>query len=171
MKHRVLEAIRSDAFLVRFGVTGNARAIHRALERSEEVDAIRLALYQGEIDEESLRDLVAGLFRGFQPGVLFAHDLTLAAVAVVLENRPTRTAEEFVSELARVDCPELPLASRVAQECLRVQMRQSGSLSRVCRLGTPDGLPARWEEAPTFLEMDCGQHRADVTFEGPSCRS
>ncbi len=134
MNHPALEALKSDGFLVRLGVTSNARAIHRALERSEEVNAVRLALYQGHVNEEMLRDFVAQLLQVFQPGVLFPYDLTVAAVAVVLESRPSRVAEELLSELARLDRPELPLAIRVGRECLRVQMRLAGNISRVCTL-------------------------------------
>jgi hypothetical protein len=171
MNHQVLKAIQGDHFLVRFGVTSNARALHRALERSVEVDSIRLALYQGQIDEETLREFVGHLLQGFQPGVLFPYDVTLAAVAVVLETRPTRLAEELVSELSRVDRPELPMAIRVAQECRQVQLRQPGNISRICSLLAPGDLPSTWKETPTFVETDCDQLRKDVTYGTELCQS
>jgi hypothetical protein len=48
-------------------------------------------MYQGQIDEESLPDFTVGLLQRFQPGVLFPYDVSLAAVAVVLESRPQNT--------------------------------------------------------------------------------
>jgi hypothetical protein len=164
MNHPALEALKSDDFLVRLGVTSNARAIHRALERSAEVDLVRLAMYQGQIDEDSLRDFTARLLQTFQPGVLFPYDLSLAALAVVLESRPTRLAEELLSELARVDRPELPLAIRVGQECLRVQSRFAGNISRIFNLVPATLMPSNWEEAPAFVETDCEEHHEDVVY-------
>jgi len=65
MNHPALEPLKSDGFLVRLGVTSNARAIHRALERSEEVDAVRLAMYQGQVDEECCAISPLSFSRGF----------------------------------------------------------------------------------------------------------
>lgn len=171
MNHPALEALKSAGFLVRMGVTSNARAIHRALERCAEVGAIRQAIYQGQIDEDTLRQFIAGLLQEFQPGFLFPYDLTLAAVAVVLENRPTRLAEEVLSDLARLKCPELPLGIRVGQECLRVQLRLAGNSSRVCNLVPIGAMPPTWEESPPLVETDCEQHREDVMYGTQVCPS
>lgn len=122
MSHPVLIALQRDEFLIRFGVTSNARALHRALERSEEVAAVRLALYQGPINDEILRGFVEKILQQLQPGVLFPYDGTLAAVAVVVEYRPTHFADQFLSLLSRLNHPELPLAIRVGRECLRVHL-------------------------------------------------
>jgi hypothetical protein len=164
MFHPVLEALCADEFAVRIGITNNVKAIHRALERSEEVDAARLALYQGQIDEEVLRRFVVKLLQEYRPGQLFPFDVAIAAVAVIVESRPTRFADEFLTKLSRLQRPELPVAVRIGRECERIQSRLAGNISRTYTFISSFEMPDRWEEAPTLVEKDCEQVRQDVVY-------
>lgn len=155
MNHPTLSVLTSDEFLVRLGTTSNARAVHRALQRSGEVEAVRLALRQGQLDDEDLRDFVAGLLQQFQPGDLFPYDVTLAAVAVAVELRPTPFADELLSQLARLKRHEFPLAIGVARECDNVHSRLAGNASRSFAMAPPREMCCRWEPAPTFVKSDC----------------
>jgi hypothetical protein len=165
MTHPALQVLQSDDFLVRFGVTSNARAMHAALRRSDEVENVRDALYQGQIDEQTLRDFVSGLLESFRVGELLPFDVTLAAVAVAVESRPTPFVDEFLSELSRLQRREFPIAIRVAQECRRVHSQLTGDVTRIGHMQLDDGTPAGWEQAHTFVEEDCQEQRADFVYE------
>ena len=115
MDHPKLNVVTSDEFAVKLAFLSNARALHRRLQRSKEVEDIRKALSSGELTDDSIRRFVATLLRTLQPGQLFSHDLALAVIAVVLETRATAFAEEFLLELAGLEMAELPMAIRVAR--------------------------------------------------------
>ena len=58
MDHHVLAKIKSDEFAVRFALISNPRAVHRALQRSEEIEDLKIAVAQEQISEGTLRRFV-----------------------------------------------------------------------------------------------------------------
>lgn len=156
MRHRVFEQLTSENFLLKFGIISNSRAVHRALELSDEVAQLSIALFQGEIDEKSIRRFVSQLLSELQIGKLFPYDMTLAAIAVAIQRRPTAFAEEFLLDLARLDRAEMPISIRVARHAARVHSQIPRNKITVCSLVPPDQLPAGWREIPALVESETG---------------
>ena len=96
-------------------------ALRRALQRSPEVRLIRESLKIGALDEEAIGHFVESLMTDLKPGMPFAHDLTLSALAVALDQRGTGFAEKFLEELAGLQAAEMSMSIRVARECLRAK--------------------------------------------------
>jgi len=148
MVHHVLENLRTDEFAVRFSLVSNLRAVHRALQRSKEVEELRSALCTGEVTEETLSVFTTSLLKDFEGGKRFPHELALAAVAVALETRPTPFAEEFVLDLARLELAELPIAIRVARKACQERLAVSASKTKIVPLVGEEALSAGWQKAP-----------------------
>ena len=119
MGEKLLGQLISDLFVVSVGTVLTPQTLRRFLLRSEEVRGIREALRQGAITEETLRGFIASLLADFRVGRRFEHELALAALAVVVERRPTDFAEEFLLDLAKLKLAEMPLCIRVARGCLK----------------------------------------------------
>ena len=118
MASKVLADLTSDAFLVSLGVISSAEGLKRHLQQSEYVKAVARALSSGEVSEQRIRQFVSELMRSFKPGDQFFYDPVLAALAVVMQNRYTPFADEYLLDLARVGrIVEFPFSSKVAQLC------------------------------------------------------
>ena len=89
MTVELLERLKSDAFAAEAVFLSTPSALRRFLVGTTEVAAIKQALRQGGITEDSLRRFVADLMTDLRRGERFPHELPLAALAVVLERRPT----------------------------------------------------------------------------------
>ncbi len=134
MTHSTLHSLTDDGFLGELGIVGNPRALRSLLRRSEQVQSVRDALASGQVKDESVRKFVEGLLQQLKPNQLFPYDLSLAAIAVLLESRATSFADEYLFDLARLQRPELPMAIRVARECAKVQSQTPSNRTAVCRL-------------------------------------
>ncbi len=163
MTHKVLETLKTDEFAVRFSYISNPRAIHRALQRSEEVETLQLALRNGEITEEAIRGFSTALLRDLEYGQRFPNELAIAAIAVALESRPTSFAEEFVMDLARLELPELPIAIRVARGACQELLQLPGNKTKVFRIAEEEELTADWQWAPEARQVVVSQ--SEVSFE------
>ena len=138
-----LMSLRDDEFLAVLGCVSNPRALINALRSSEQVRNVRRSVSSGGLDESRIRQFVSSLLNEFRPGQLFPWDLTLAALAVVLEGRQTAFAEEYVHDLARLDLIELPRSSRVAREVVTLRLRLPKYESRFFVISGAI-VPARW---------------------------
>ena len=163
MAHQVLEALKTDEFALRFSYISSPRAIHRALQRSKDVEMLQLALQTGEITEETLRGFSAALLRDLEYGRRFPHELAIAAIAVALEARPTPFAEEFVMDLARLELPELPIAIRVAREACRELLRLPSNKTKAFSIAREEAPIAEWQRAPDARRVMVSQ--SEVSFE------
>ena len=155
MSASVLEQLKSDDFFMRGGCLSTASAIRRSLSRAPEVAAVRRALKQQAITEDTLRQFVSTLLRDLRLGERFPHDLTLAALSVVLERRATDFAEEFLRDLSRLRLAEMSICIRVARECLR--SRRSMTHNTFKHFPSPgngeDPLPFSIGDSPEFLSQ------------------
>jgi len=136
MCRKLLDELFSDSFVMSLAVLSTPRALRRQLLRTNEVREIREALWQGAITEETLREFVSSLLVGLHVGERFKHELALAALAVLLERRPTEFAEEFLLDLAKLKLAEMPLCIRVARECLKHRMTITQNKAKDFRLWT-----------------------------------
>jgi len=114
----VLDRLLSDDLLANACAFSTAPPLRQFFARRAEVREVGEALRRGSVGEEAVRDFLARLLGDLTAGVLFRHDLTVAALAVALEELRTPFADEFLRELADLRLAEVPLAPRVAQEVL-----------------------------------------------------
>jgi hypothetical protein len=111
--------LKSEEFEVEVGHILPAAALRVRLHSLPEVRRAIAVLNQGALSENGIRRFVATLMAEFRPGQRFPYDLGLAALAVVLERRPTEFADEYLRHLARLKLAEMPVSIRVARECLK----------------------------------------------------
>jgi hypothetical protein len=114
-----LEYIASDEFAESLGTHSTAISLRRCLLRSERVRRLREALISGSIEEDGIRRFIATLLADFKRGEAFEHEIALAAIAVVIENRNSKLAEDYLIDLARTKVVELATCRRVAALCAR----------------------------------------------------
>ena len=115
----VLDHLKSEEFALSVGFPATPIALCQVLRRTEAVHNLRRCLEQGAVSEETIRAFVSALLAGFRVGQRFEHETVLAALAVVLERRPTDFAEEFLLDLAKLKLAEMSRCIRVARECLK----------------------------------------------------
>jgi hypothetical protein len=135
MNTGVLQDLVSDEFGVDAGFLGTPAGLHDYLRRSRQVSAIREALRQGALTEDSIRRFVASLMDDLHRGTRFPHELAISALAVSLESRQTDFAEDFLLDLARLETVEMSLSIRVARECLKHRFHLRRTKAREFRLG------------------------------------
>jgi hypothetical protein len=130
----VLEQLKSEEFAVSAAFLSTPASLRRFLARSGEVAAIRQALREGAIAEDSIRQFVSSLLQDFRRGERFQHELAVSALAVALEARATGFAEEFLRDLSRLRLAEMSLCSLVASECLKDRVSLAQNTAKVFEL-------------------------------------
>lgn len=118
---RELSRLASKEFLDEIGFVLPSVPMHRLLRSRPEVQVLKTSLKLGRISEKEVRLFVSGLLRTFEPGCVFAYDMTLAAIAAAMEHWSHSFAEEYLLDLARVLRNELRCSCRVARECLKAR--------------------------------------------------
>ncbi len=139
MSIHVLERLKSGEFALSVGFLSTPGPLRRFVRKTKEVERVQLALSQGAITEETIRSFVSDLMSDLHRGERFPHELPLAALAVVLETRPTGFAEEFLHDLSRLRLAEMSLCIRVARECLKHRPQLARTNSKQFDLGTRYG--------------------------------
>jgi hypothetical protein len=119
MSSNILDRLMADELLANAGAFSTAASLRQFFGHASEVHEIRKALRQGMLTEDSIQAFATTLLAELRKGVLFKHDLTLAALAVVLEGQATPFAEEFLRNFAGLSLAEMPLGPRVAREVLK----------------------------------------------------
>jgi hypothetical protein len=119
MSGKLLERLKSEEYAVEVGFLLPSRALRHRLLMTREVADLIEALADGAISEDTIRRFVAVLMADLRRGECFPHDLALAALAVVLESRPTDFAGEYLHDLAHLQLAEMGTSIRVARECLK----------------------------------------------------
>lgn len=115
----VLKQLMSEDFVLSLAFLSTPGPLRRALSRTQEVHAVREALVQGAITEDTIGRFVSDLTEDFHRGKQFLHEIPLAALAVAVETRATDFADEFLKDLSRLRLAEMGLCIRVARECLK----------------------------------------------------
>jgi hypothetical protein len=114
----LLEQLTKDDFHISIGFIHAPASVRRALLRSNDVRWVAMALRYGLITEEMIREFTSRVMGEFAKGQRLPNDLALAALAVVLERRPTSFAEEYLLDLARLNLAEMVVSIAIARECL-----------------------------------------------------
>ena len=162
--HPSLNRLLDDQFLLENGLLANPLALRAALLRSSEVRSIRSALAAEEIDDELLRKFVSSLLDDWQAGRLFAYDVSLAALAVAVESRATRFAEQFLNDLAKLHRPELPMAVRVARHALREHRRMSGTKNLTGNVKLGNARVSGWQQAPILVSREMAERNESFDY-------
>jgi len=150
---RLLEELQSDDFMLSVGYLVPPKALRVRLRSTPRAARLATALAEGELTEELIRDFVSVLLEDLRKGERFPHELSLATLAVVLEERPTEFAEEFLRDLSRLRLAEMSTSIGVAQEC----RRHRTGLSETC-IGSYDFPPPRSvEHAPAEVATADGR--------------
>lgn len=93
-------------------------SLYRQLNRCPEVAEIKSAIETGTLPEATVRRFVEDLLGRLRKGERFPYDSAMAALAVVLEDRFTPFAEEYLSTLASLNLAEMSQSISVAKLCL-----------------------------------------------------
>jgi len=109
--------------------------MRRVLQASPYVRNVSDALYTGGITAEALREFASSVVGGFSVGRRLSNDLALAALAVVLEHRQSKLADEFLHDLAGLQLAEMSMSIRVARECLKHRCASPRNLFRTFDYG------------------------------------
>ena len=115
----VLYRLTQDEFETSIGFLRTPESVRSALLKSPDVLGVAMALRNGEITEDMIRDFIALVTSEYSRNQRLPHDLALAALAVVLELRPTRFAEEYLLDLGRLKLAEMSVSTNVARVCLK----------------------------------------------------
>jgi hypothetical protein len=134
-----LSRLCSNEFLTRYGFIATPPALRRALQRSGEVRAVRDGLNSGEITENTIRDFANNLLSNLRRGEPFEFEPTIAALAVVLEQRASPFADEFLTDLANLKLAEMKMSIRVARECRAAQRELTRTILTQADLGEDSG--------------------------------
>jgi hypothetical protein len=122
----VLAALNSLELHARVMVLSTYTAMHRVLDQSAEVSALRAAIKDKVITEKELRLHVEGLLADFQTGERFKHEIPVACIAVALASffQLTHPSWEFLEELSKLKIAEMSWASNIAKHALRQHDRK-----------------------------------------------
>jgi len=134
MSAKLLENLTSEELAVRLAFVSAHSALRACLQKTREVGELAGALRLGTITEDGIERFVSGLLKDLRIGERFEHEIALAALAAVLETRPTDFAEQFLQDLSRLRLAEMSLCIRVARECLKRRVNIARCQSRVFRL-------------------------------------
>ena len=104
-------------------VASTPNALRRVLLKRPEVRRLGRRYDAGDISDESLRQFVNRLLRRHGGTARFPYQTTLSAVAVMLEQRFSPFAQEYLADLARVRSERFLIASRVARISLGQRSR------------------------------------------------
>lgn len=115
---KALHDLRDEDIQIRGLMISSPKALRSFLQQRPEVIALRRAVSNGEISPDEIAAFVEELLLTFSRGEHFADEITLAAIAVAIQNDPRPFAEHYLQELSNLEIVELPLAPRVAHVCL-----------------------------------------------------
>lgn len=133
-----LDALREDDIQTKGSLISTAEALRVFLRTRSELASVKRAIDNSVLSPSDIIKYVSGLLRSFRPGERFADDITLAAIAVILENVPGGVADEYLKNLAGLRIQELPMAPRVARlALLRRKERLTGLTDRKRVISAP----------------------------------
>lgn len=162
--HPRLRKLLSSGLDHRTHLAGSNEALYSLLSHSPEVRELRAALGTGEILESEIREFTAALLGDFRPGVLFAHDIILAAFAVALSREwNTPFAEEYIIDLAKLKNPEFRRSVPVARLAARRLYGTTDTLSRSFRATASLGAIEPWRLIHPGRE-ECSDQRIEFTL-------
>lgn len=111
----ILNKLKSDEFLVSFGVVCPGKSFIKALEKSSLVQDIKNGIISGQITESDIEQFINKTDEEFVRGQAFAYDISYAALAVALIDQRLKIGDQFIIELASLRITEIQIATIVAE--------------------------------------------------------
>jgi hypothetical protein len=139
----LLERITSDDFIVSVGFDLPSRAMRKVLLNTPECREFRDMYRSGVLTEGTLRRYVRELMGNLTIGQRCPYDTALALMAVGLEPSMDKFADEYLSELSKLELVELPVSISVAKECLAERARLPSNITR--QFVWPGAIPCTME--------------------------
>lgn len=102
-------------------IASTPRMLRSLLDRMPQVHQLRELYDGGFVSSDQIRRFVNSLLKEGREADRFPYQVTLAAIAVVLERRFTDFAEEYLTDLARLKSTRFAMSSGVAEACLRAR--------------------------------------------------
>ena len=118
MSEGTLKLLLSNDLLAIAGTISGAPALRQFFASRNEVQQVANAIQSAAVPEDAVRLFTESLLGELKRGVLFRHDLTLAALAVALEGSFMPFAQQYLRDLAKLNAAEMPYGPRVAREVL-----------------------------------------------------
>lgn len=118
-----LTALLDDAFELAFAGVSTPEAALQLLRRSTQVRDLHEALRSEAVTFSETEVFVQQLMREFLPGIRFAREHALGAIAVAAGRFANEFSERFLTKLSGLRLAELPLAPRVARAILEERNR------------------------------------------------
>lgn len=107
----------------------------KLLER-EDIQSLIRETKEGLVTERDVTQWVARYLQDLRPGIKFPHDLSFAALCVVLERVPAPFAHRFLDELAKLNIQEMYLCRTMARICLAIRAMEIAYNSVVVKCET-----------------------------------
>jgi hypothetical protein len=149
-----LEYLRSIDLLQSTLHVATVEALVEVLRADPVLTELRKWLSSHAIDPTAVDAFVRELLGGIQIGRRSAYDVSLAAMAVMLERRPGPHADTYLKNLSKLNIRELPMSPRVARQCLSFRSSFfTTNTVRKGRLGTG---------APPMLQAPRAVERAEA---------
>jgi hypothetical protein len=133
MMRKELAALDSDEVKELSMTISLPASLHDHLETLPVVRNIKEKINEGSLVFEQIQSTVSEWMGDFRPGTRFAHEPALSALAVALERRPGPDTEQFLEQLASLRIMEIPIAPRIASECLRNRKSLFSSMTSASR--------------------------------------
>ena len=97
--------------------------------------------------------------RDFKRGTQFPHEPALAAIAVAIESRQTKFADDFLLDLARLNkIAEMDLAPRVAAICLQERLKTTKVTRRTFESVGTNRIASRGSTRGRFIAVRIVKH-------------
>lgn len=141
---KMLEELTGPDFYVKVGPANSATSLRRHLPRTTTISALRDAFEGKALTESTVRDWTEHLLRDFVPRQLFAHDLAIAAMIVVVERVRSDFTDEFLYDLARLEIAEMPLSSAVARLAIHSRLQRPRSKRQEDSFSSNHGSRSAW---------------------------
>ena len=116
--NKLLDRLASNEFAMEVSPYSTPRVLYDILLRHPLVEGIKTAYRDGVVTEADIRSLVEGIVSKFNEDIMFPHEETLAALAVVLSSFGDDFALEYIVDLAELNRTGFSYCSRVAGYCL-----------------------------------------------------
>lgn len=151
----VLDQLASVEFEVEVGPLLPSPLLRRRLRAMDAVRSVVEEMRKQVVTDDDIGAFARGLLANFVAGRRFDHDLALAALAVVLEDRPTPFASGFLDRLASLQLTEVATATRIARECSK---HRSGTLADTTRRYVEVASPPEEIKTTVSPAVDNGRH-------------
>ena len=118
----ILERIKSTDYIFSLGVQLPPKAMYKILKNENETNILRILYQSNALTDIEIKEFVNDLLKEFRYGEKYFYDLTLASIAVALEDCYTNFADEYISDLSKLSQTELKTSTEIAKICIEKRL-------------------------------------------------